>query len=95
MEVATGRKKNRIFVSPPSATELARAKAAAAMQRTNGNKASNSTQASQPHAVSGTEASQGRPTETQVAGGEMVDVSYEVSCCEFFFGHRCPTSHQS
>ncbi|KAG2067072.1 WD40 repeat-like protein [Suillus decipiens] len=71
IEVATSRKKNRIFVSPPSATELARAKATATMQRTNGNKASNSTQASQPQAVSGTEASQGRPTETQVAGDEI------------------------
>ncbi|KAG2339000.1 WD40 repeat-like protein [Suillus weaverae] len=97
IEVAAGRKKKRIYVSPPSAAEVARAEAAVAMQRPNGNEAGSSTQAAQPQAVPVTQASQGQPTETQGAGGGMGDVSYEVNCCAFFFnfGRRRPTSHQS
>ncbi|KAG2747529.1 WD40 repeat-like protein [Suillus brevipes Sb2] len=95
VEVAAGRKKNRIFVSPPSAAEVARAEAAAAAQRANANQAGSSTQVGQPQAVPVTQVSQG-PTETQGAGGGTGDVSYEgVSCCGFFFGRRLPTSHQS
>ncbi|KAG2067068.1 hypothetical protein BDR04DRAFT_1144516 [Suillus decipiens] len=84
VEVPAGRKKNRIYVSPPSAAEVARAEAAAAMQRANGKEAGSSTQASQPQAVSGTEVSQGRPTETRVAGGGTGDDSNEVRCCGLF-----------
>ncbi|KAG1893788.1 uncharacterized protein F5891DRAFT_762096 [Suillus fuscotomentosus] len=67
VEVAAGRKKNRIYVSPPSAAELARAEAAAAAaaQRTNGNEAGSLTQVGQTQAVSGTQVSQGRPAEMQ------------------------------
>ncbi|KAG2743305.1 hypothetical protein P692DRAFT_201795013 [Suillus brevipes Sb2] len=97
VEVAAGRKKNRIYVSPPSAAEVARAEAAAAAQHANGNQAGSSAQAGQPQPVSGTQVSQGRPTEnvTQASSGGTGDTSYEVSCCGFFFGHRRPTSHQS
>ncbi|KAG2752847.1 WD40 repeat-like protein [Suillus brevipes Sb2] len=94
VEVAAGRKKNRIYVSPPSAAELARAEAAAAAQHANSNQASSSAQVGQPQASPGTQVSQG-PTETQGAGGGMGDVSYEVNCCGFFFGRRHPASHQS
>ncbi|KAG2339007.1 hypothetical protein BDR05DRAFT_1003689 [Suillus weaverae] len=97
VEVAAGRKKNRIFVSPPSAAEVARAEATAAIQRPNGNEAGSSMQAGQPQAVPATQASQEQPAETQGAGGGTGDVSYEVNCCAFFinFGRRRPTSHQS
>ncbi|KAG2742146.1 WD40 repeat-like protein [Suillus brevipes Sb2] len=99
VEVAAGRKKNRIYVSPPSAAEVARAEAtaAAAAQHANGNQAGSSAQAGQPQPVSGTQVSQGRPTETvtQASSGGTGDTSYEVNCCGFFFGHRRPTSHQS
>ncbi|KAG2747526.1 WD40 repeat-like protein [Suillus brevipes Sb2] len=85
----------RIFVSPPSAAELARAEAAAAAQHANGNQAGSSTPVGQPQAVPGAQVSQGRPTETQGAGGGTGDVSYDgVSCCGFFFGRRRSTSHQ-
>ncbi|KAG2757559.1 WD40 repeat-like protein [Suillus brevipes Sb2] len=95
VEVAAGRKKNRIYVSPPSAAELARAEAAAAAQHANGNQASSSAQVGQPQASPQTQVSQG-PTETQGAGGGTGDVSYEgVNCCGFFFGRRRPASHQS
>jgi hypothetical protein len=84
----------RIYVSPPSAAEVARAEAAA--QNANGNQAGSS---AQPQAVSRTQVSQG-PTETQGAGSGTGDVAYEdVSCCAFFsaffFGRRRPTSRQS
>ncbi|KAG2747557.1 WD40 repeat-like protein [Suillus brevipes Sb2] len=95
VEVAAGRKKKRIYVSPPSAAEVARAEAAAAAtaQHANGNHAGSSAQAGQAPIVSGIQVSQG-PTEMQ--GGGTGDVSYEgVSCCGFFFGRRRPTSHQS
>ncbi|KAG2339016.1 WD40 repeat-like protein [Suillus weaverae] len=97
IEVAAGRKKNRIFVSPPSGAEVARAEAAAAMQRTNGNEAGSSTQGGQPQAVRGTQVSQGRPTETETqgAGSGTGVVSYEVRCCGMFFSCGRPTSHQS
>ncbi|KAG2339003.1 hypothetical protein BDR05DRAFT_1003685 [Suillus weaverae] len=96
VEVAAGRKKKRIYVAPPSAAEVARAEAAAAMQRPNGNEAGSSTQAGQPQAVPATQTSQEQPAETQGAGGGTGDVSYEgVSCCGFFFGRRRPTSHRS
>ncbi|KIK42312.1 hypothetical protein CY34DRAFT_153813 [Suillus luteus UH-Slu-Lm8-n1] len=99
VEVAAGRKRQRIYVAPPSAAEVARAEAAAAAaaQHANGNQAGSSAQASQPQAVSGTQVSQGRPTEivTQASSGGTGDTSYEVSCCGFFFGRRRPTSHQS
>ncbi|KAG2065990.1 hypothetical protein BDR04DRAFT_1107471, partial [Suillus decipiens] len=85
IDVAAGRKKNRIYVSPPSAAEVARAEAATAMQRANGKEAGSSMQASQPQAVSGTEVSQGRLTETRVAGGGTADDSYEVRCCGLLF----------
>ncbi|KAG2059902.1 WD40 repeat-like protein [Suillus hirtellus] len=83
VEVAAGRKKNRIYVSPPSAAELARAEAAAAAaaaaaQHTNGNEAGSSTQAGQPQAVSGTQASQGRPAATQ-PGPSLVVPGTQVS----------------
>ncbi|KAG2059904.1 WD40 repeat-like protein [Suillus hirtellus] len=78
VEVAAGRKKNRIYVSPPSAAELARAEAAAAAQRTNGNEAGSSTQVGQTQAVSGTQVSQGRPTETQ-PGPPLVVPGTQVS----------------
>ncbi|KAG2747519.1 WD40 repeat-like protein, partial [Suillus brevipes Sb2] len=75
VEVAAGRKKSRIYVSPPSAAEVARAEAAAAAaaQNANGNQAGSS---AQPQAVSGTQVSQG-PTETQGAGSGTGDVAYE------------------
>ncbi|KAG2029951.1 hypothetical protein BDR03DRAFT_975299 [Suillus americanus] len=91
-EVAAGRKKNRIYVSPPTAAELARAEAAAAVQHTNGNEAGSSTQAGQPQVLPETQVSEGRPTEPQGAGGRTGDVSYEVSCCGFRYRS---TSHQS
>ncbi|KAG2742426.1 WD40 repeat-like protein [Suillus brevipes Sb2] len=95
VEVAAGRKKNRIYVSPPSAAEVARAEAAAAAQHANGNQVSSLTQVGQPQASPGTRVSQG-PTEKQGAGGGTGDVSYEgVNCCGFFFGRRRPASHQS
>ncbi|KAG2738065.1 hypothetical protein P692DRAFT_20928051, partial [Suillus brevipes Sb2] len=96
VEVAAGRKKNRIYISPPSAAEVARAEAAAAAaaQHANGNQAGSSTQAGQAQPVSGTQVSQG-PTAMQGAGGGTGDVSYEVNCCGFFFGRRRPTPHQS
>ncbi|KAG2743661.1 WD40 repeat-like protein [Suillus brevipes Sb2] len=95
VEVAAGRKKNRIYVSPPSAAEVARAEAAAAAQHANANQASSSAQVGQPQASPGTQVSQG-PTGTQGVGGGTGDVSYEgVSCCGFFFGRRRPTSHRS
>ncbi|KIK35613.1 hypothetical protein CY34DRAFT_812020 [Suillus luteus UH-Slu-Lm8-n1] len=95
VEVAAGRKKNRIYVSPPSAAEMARAEAAAAAQNANGNQVSSLTQVGQPQASPEAQVSQG-PTETQGAGGGTGDVSYEgVNCCGFFFGRRRPTSHQS
>ncbi|KIK35293.1 hypothetical protein CY34DRAFT_812266 [Suillus luteus UH-Slu-Lm8-n1] len=105
VEVAAGRKKKRIYVSPPSAAEvaraeeLARAKAAAAAQHANGNQSGSSTQVGQPQVVSGTQVSQG-PTETQGAGGATGDVSYEGASCwaffsAFFFGRRRPISRQS
>ncbi|KIK38934.1 hypothetical protein CY34DRAFT_808870 [Suillus luteus UH-Slu-Lm8-n1] len=96
VEVAAGRKKNRIFVSPPSAAEVARAEAAAAAaaQQANGNQAGSSTPVGQPQAVPVTQVSQG-PTETQGAGGGTGDVSYQVRCCGLFFSCGRPTSHQS
>ncbi|KIK38149.1 hypothetical protein CY34DRAFT_809696 [Suillus luteus UH-Slu-Lm8-n1] len=107
VEVAAGRKKNRIYVSPPSAAEVARAEevarakaaAAAAAQHANGNQSGSSTQVGQPQAVSGTHVSQG-PTETQGAGGATGDVSYKGASCwaffsAFFFGRRRPISRQS
>ncbi|KIK38936.1 hypothetical protein CY34DRAFT_364355 [Suillus luteus UH-Slu-Lm8-n1] len=97
VEVAAGRKKNRIFVSPPSAAEVARAEAAAAAEHANGNHAGSPTQGGQPQAVPVTQVSQG-PTQAQGAGGGTGDVSYEgMSCCGFSFGfyfrRRRPTSH--
>jgi hypothetical protein len=81
------------FRFPPTAAEVARAEAAAAMQRPNGNEAGSSTQAGQPRAVS---ESQGRLTQMQDADGGAGDVSYEgVNCCGLFFGRRRSTSHQS
>jgi hypothetical protein len=83
----------RIYVSPPSAAEVARAEAAAAAaaaQHANGNQAGSS---AQPQAVSGTQVSQG-PTAMQGASGGTEDVSYEVNCCGFFFGRRRPISRQ-
>ncbi|KIK36813.1 hypothetical protein CY34DRAFT_491652 [Suillus luteus UH-Slu-Lm8-n1] len=101
VEVAAGRKKNRIYVSPPSAAEVARAKAAAAAaaQHANGNQPGSSAQVGQPQAVSGTQVSQG-PKETQGAGGATGDVSYEGASCwaffsAFFFGRRHHISRQS
>ncbi|KIK42306.1 hypothetical protein CY34DRAFT_805050 [Suillus luteus UH-Slu-Lm8-n1] len=98
VEVAAGRKKSRIYVSPPSAAERARADAAAAAaaQHANGNQSGSSAQA---QAVSGTQVSQGS-TETQGAGGATGDVSYEGASCwaflsAFFFGRRRPISRQS
>ncbi|KAG1808979.1 uncharacterized protein BJ212DRAFT_1381776 [Suillus subaureus] len=85
----------RIAIAPPTAAELAAAEAAAAMQHTNGNKAGSSTPPGQPQALLGTQVSQGRPTETQGAGGETGKVSYEVRCCGLFFSCGRPTSHQS
>ncbi|KAG2341988.1 WD40 repeat-like protein [Suillus weaverae] len=87
VEVAPGRKKNRIAISPPSKAEVD-----AAMQRINGNQTNSSTQPGQPAA--GAQESQARPTETQQSIGETGEVSYEVSCCGFFFGRRS-TSRQS
>jgi hypothetical protein len=85
----------RIYVSPPSAAEVARAEAAAAAHHANGNQVSSSAQVGQPQASPGTQVSQG-PTETQGAGGGTRDISYEgVNCCGFFFGPRRHTSHQS
>ncbi|KAG2741418.1 hypothetical protein P692DRAFT_20255819 [Suillus brevipes Sb2] len=94
IEVAAGRKKNRIYVSPPSAAEVAHAEAAA--QHSN-DQAGSSAQAGQPQPVSGIQVSQGRLTENvaHASSGGTGDTSCKVSCCGFFFGYRRPTSHQS
>ncbi|KAG1860949.1 hypothetical protein F4604DRAFT_1957684 [Suillus subluteus] len=80
IDVAAGRKKNRIAIAPPTAAELAAAEAAAAMQHLNGNEAGSSMQPGQPQAVLGTQVSQGRPTETQGAGVVVVlhRISHEI-----------------
>ncbi|KAG2747531.1 hypothetical protein P692DRAFT_20736343, partial [Suillus brevipes Sb2] len=92
VEVAAGRKKKRIFIAPPTAAEVARAEAAADMQRANGNEAGSSTQPSQ--VVSVTEVPQGRLTETRGSSYGTGDVVYEVRCCGLFFSCGRPTSHQ-
>lgn len=74
IEVPAGRKKNRIFVFPPTAAEVARVEAAAAIQYANSNEAGSSTQAGQPQAVPGTQVSQGRSTNTQGAGGGTAEI---------------------
>jgi hypothetical protein len=82
----------RIFIAPPTAAEVARAEAAADMQRANGNEAGSSTQPSQ--VVSGTDVPQGRLTETRDSSCGTGDVAYEVRCCGLFFSCGRPTSHQ-
>lgn len=73
---------------------MARAKAAAEMQRANGNEAGSSTQPIQSQVVPGTEVPQGRLTETQDSSGGTGDISYEVRCCGLFCSCGRPTSHQ-
>ncbi|KAG1741143.1 hypothetical protein EDB19DRAFT_1828262 [Suillus lakei] len=70
VDVAAGRKKNRIAVAPPTAAELA-----AAMQRASDNEAGSSTQQRQP--APGTQGSQGRPTEKQGSSGNAGEIVYE------------------
>ncbi|KAG2065994.1 WD40 repeat-like protein [Suillus decipiens] len=93
IDVAAGRKKNRIFVSPPTAAEMARAKATGTVQHTNGSQAGSSTQSSQPQAALGIQVSQGRQTETVAQGssGGTREVSCEVRCCGLFVGCGRPT----
>jgi hypothetical protein len=89
IEVPAGRKTNvsgspmplfgiiylqRIFVFPPTAAEVARVEAAAAIQYANSNETGSSTQAGQPQAVPGTQVSQGRSTDTQGAGGGTAEI---------------------
>ncbi|KAG2752815.1 WD40 repeat-like protein [Suillus brevipes Sb2] len=91
VEVAPARDEDRYGITPETDAE-----AAAAMQRTDGNEADNSTQPGQPAA--GSQASQVQPIQTpaQVSTGGAEGVVYEgVSCCGFFFGRRRPASHRS
>ncbi|KAG1797277.1 uncharacterized protein BJ212DRAFT_1489015 [Suillus subaureus] len=68
------------------------AEAAAAMQCTDGNETDIPAQLAQP--AVGIQGYEGQPTETQGSSGRTGEVSYEVNCCGFFFGHCCPTSHR-
>ncbi|KAG2034032.1 hypothetical protein BDR03DRAFT_966020 [Suillus americanus] len=61
------------------------------MKRTDGNETNRSAQSAQP-AAAGIQGPEGRRTETSGRTGE---VSCEVSCCGFFFGHRRSTPRQS
>ncbi|KAG2339682.1 WD40 repeat-like protein [Suillus weaverae] len=81
VEVAPCREEDRYGITPESDAE-----AAAAMQRTDGDETNSSAQSVQPAA--GVQGSQGRRTEAQGSSGGTGEVSYEVSCCGFFFGRR-------
>ncbi|KIK40836.1 hypothetical protein CY34DRAFT_245171 [Suillus luteus UH-Slu-Lm8-n1] len=88
VEVAPARDEDRYGITPETDAE-----AAAAMQRTDGNEADNSTQP-----AAGAQASQVQPIQiqAQVSTGGVEGVAYEgVSCCGFFFGCRRPASHQA
>ncbi|KIK34461.1 hypothetical protein CY34DRAFT_17706 [Suillus luteus UH-Slu-Lm8-n1] len=87
---AAARDEDRYGITPETDEE-----AAAAMQRTDGNEADNSTQPGQPAA--GAHAFQVNPIQTQAQASTNgpEDVVYEVNCCGFFFGRRRPASHQS
>jgi hypothetical protein len=71
------------------------AEAAAAMQRTDGDEAENSTQPGQP--APGVQASQVQPikTQAQISTSGPEDIMCGVNCCGIFFGCRRPASHQS
>ncbi|KIK39402.1 hypothetical protein CY34DRAFT_337604 [Suillus luteus UH-Slu-Lm8-n1] len=92
VDVAPGRKKNRIAIAPPTKAELD-----AAIQRANGNEADGSMRPGQ--LVPGIQGSQGRPTQIQTqtqgsAGVTEVD-SYEVNCCGLLFSCRRSTPHRA
>jgi WD40 repeat protein len=89
VDVAAGKKKQRIAISPPTAAELA-----AAMQRQSGNNTGSSTQPGQPQTMPGTQLPQGQPTVAQGASGGMEEVSCEVRCCSLFFSCGRSTSHK-
>ncbi|KAG2739226.1 WD40 repeat-like protein [Suillus brevipes Sb2] len=90
VEVAPARDEDRYGITPETDAE-----AAAAMQRTDGNEADNSTQPVQPAA--GPQAPQVQPikTQAQVSTSGPDDIMCGVNCCGNFFGFRRPTSHQS
>ncbi|KAG2741738.1 hypothetical protein P692DRAFT_20880205 [Suillus brevipes Sb2] len=90
VEVAPARDEDRYGITPETDAE-----AAAAMQRTDGDEADNSTQLGQPAA--GAQASQVQPikTQAQVSTSEPDDILCGVNCCGNFFGFRRPASHQA
>ncbi|KAG0696421.1 hypothetical protein DFH29DRAFT_1004590 [Suillus ampliporus] len=88
VDVAPARDEDRYGIAPETDAE-----AAAAMQRTNGNEPGSSMHPGQP--VAGVQGPQGQPTQTHGSTGGTGEVSYEVSCCGFFFGRRRSASHQS
>ncbi|KAG2747516.1 WD40 repeat-like protein [Suillus brevipes Sb2] len=85
--VAPARDEDRYGITPESDAE-----AAAALQRTDGDETNSSERPAQPAAV--VQGSQGQSTETSGSSGGIGEVSYEVSCCGFFFGRRRSISHQ-
>ncbi|KAG2336011.1 WD40 repeat-like protein [Suillus weaverae] len=91
-EVAPARDEDRYGITPETDEE-----AAAAMERTSGDEANNSTQSGKPAA--GTPASQRLPTQPQGPIGEVGekgdDVNEGVSCCALIFGRRRSTSQKS